>query len=289
MLTSRARPRPRHVTALVLWTAGALGLTGCHALVTPNAAERVEQVLRPAQPSRESVAIEIVLVRVPDARLPHLDDVWNQADEMILGASVRRELARNGLRAGVIGPAPPDGLTELLQIPTVAKEDDSLWQEITLDQRPTVTGRLTQMRPNTRTEINAPTTYDALSLFIGTDEGLVGRNYNQAQGVYALEWSPLPQGRIQVELTPELHHGSPRRQYAAGEGNDLKFQVAQTREIFDRLRIRAPLSAGQMLLISGDPKNRGSLGHFFHTMPTTEGGQQRIVLIRLAQVPDQGS
>jgi hypothetical protein len=233
------------------------------------------------------VAIEIVLVLVPDERLSHLDGVWRQADELILDAGTRRALARNGLRAGVIGPGPPEGLADLLQLDAATEDAERTWQSIPLDRSPTVTGRLKQMRPHTRTEIRAPTSYDEMSLFLGTDEGLVGANYVQAQGVYALQWSHLGSNRIQVELTPELLHGTPRRQFAAGEGNDWQMQTAQSREVFENLRIRAPLSAGQMLLVSGDPKNRGSLGHHFHTLPTTEGGQHRILLIRLAQVPDQ--
>lgn len=263
----------------------ALSTAGCQLFETPDAAEKFEKMLQTATPARESVYMEILLVLVPEERLDALEAVWLQADEQIVDAAVRRELARNGLRAGVIGPAPPDGLAELLQTDASPKVDESGWQSIPLDKDSTITGHRKQLRPHTRMEITAPAVYDELPLFIGTDSGVTGNDYKDAQGIYALQWSPLPQGRIEVELTPELQHGRYRRQYSPGEGNLLQVQMDKSREIFEKLRLRVPLSAGQMLLVSGDLQGSGSLGHHMHTLPTTDGPQHRLVLIRLAQVP----
>lgn len=278
----RLRLRPGYAWAACT----AVVCMGCQLFEPPDAAEQFETILHAARPSRGSVGLEILLVLVPEQRLDQLKEVWLQADEQIVDASTRRALARNGLRAGVIGPSPPRGLAEILQLDASPRGSEDAWQSIPLDKSPLITGHRKQLRPNKRMEIKAPSVIDKLPLFIGTDSGVTGDDFEAAQGVYALQWSPLPHGRIEIELTPELHHGRPRKQYAPGEGNDLQIRMAKSRKIFEELRLRVPLFAGQMLLISSDLKGSGSLGHHFHTLPTTDGPQHRIVLIRLAQVPE---
>ena len=56
--------------------------------------------LKPAQPSPDSVAMEIIWARFP-SNDPVLDDAaWREIDEAQIEPSVRRELVNNGLRAG---------------------------------------------------------------------------------------------------------------------------------------------------------------------------------------------
>jgi hypothetical protein len=262
------------------------GLGGCrlfetHDIATPSAA-----AIRAAAPSPDSITIEVLFVHIPDPQLARLDEVWLSADEQIIDPGVRRELARNGFRAGVIGPAPPRGLAELLQQEAGEPLPDSLWQSVPLDKRPTITGHRLSMRPHKRLEVQLEPVHDLAPLFVGTDLGLAGREYPLAQGKYALQWTHLPGGRIQVEVTPELHHGLPTTRYVVGDGIDMNRQVTKECDVFKQLRIQVPLAAGQMLLISSDDQGGGSLGHFFHWVPSPAGSQQRLVIVRLAQVPD---
>jgi hypothetical protein len=232
------------------------------------------------------VAIQTLLVLVPGQRLEQLEQLWLHADEQIVDAATRRELARNGFRAGVVGPSPPDGMAELLELDPSPETSSSPWQAQPLDKAPTVTGHLHHRPPNQRIEIQASAVYDELPLFVGGDAGLTGKIMERAQGLYALKWSPLPQGRVQIEVTPELHYGQPKTQYAPGEGNEWRYATARMKEVFEKLRIQVPLSAGQMLVISSDPRAIGSLGHHFHTLSAPDGQQHRLVVIRLVQVPE---
>jgi hypothetical protein len=262
-----------------------LALAGCRLFDSPDGAAASKSILRPARPSPDSVAVEVRLVLVPDRVLPKLDEIWLHADEQALEPDVRRELARNGFRAGIIGPAPPPGLSELLPLEGSVSATDDAWQSVPLDKQPAVTGHQFQLRPNKRVDIQASPVHDATPILVATDAGLTASDYELVQGLYALQWTPLPQDRIQIEVTPELHFGVPRNQYAAGAGHDLHRTVAKSRQVFEQLRMKAPLLAGQMLLISADPQAGGSLGHFFHTVPTSDGSQYKVVLIRLAQIP----
>lgn len=258
---------------------------GCRLFESAEPPPSNASVLRPAQASPDSVTIEVFLVRVPETRLAKLDEVWLHADEQVLDAQVRRELSRNGFRAGVIGPSPPPGLADLLQLDASAVVPDNLWQSVSLDKQAMITGHRKPMRPNKRLEIQLEPVHDVAPLFIATDAGLAGDDYELAQGQYAIQWTPLRQGRIRLEITPELDYGTPRNQYTVGEGYDIHRHVARNRKVFEQLRMHAPLSAGQMLIISGDGNGSGSLGHFYHSVPTSNGSEHRIILVRLAQVP----
>jgi hypothetical protein len=272
-------------TAWTLFVLAVLATSGCRLFESSDGPSTRQSILLPAKPSPGSVLIEVFLVLVPDSRLAQFEDVWRQADEQVLGAKVRRELSRNGFRAGIIGPSPPPGLADLLQLEASAAAADEPWQSVPVDKQPTVTGHRFQMRPHNRVQVQASAVHDAAPIFLATDAGLTGKEFSLVQGQYALKWKPLSQGRIEIEVAPELYHGLPKNQYTVGEGNDLFRQVAKEREVFEQLRIQAPLSAGQMLLISGDGKGGGSLGHFFHTVPSSDGDQHRLIVIRLTQVP----
>ena len=284
------RPEPAALSLLLI---ASLSLAGCRLFGDADELPDARLLLPPAKSSPESVTIEVRLVLVPDQRLARLDEIWRHADEQIIDSQIRRELARNGFRAGVIGPALPAGLAELLQLDapmeggTATPGEESTWQSVPLDRHVTVTGHRLQLRPHKRIEIQSSPVHDAAPLLFATDAGPVGNAYELVQGIYALQWSPQSPGRIEAELTPELHHGMPKNQYTVGAGHDILPSVGKQREVFEQLRVRAPLSAGQMLLISGDREGSGSLGHFFHTVPANEGDQHKLVLVRLAQVLQQ--
>ena len=277
-------PPSRLLGVLLYSLAAGTVLGGCHIFAEKEEPPNPKSLLRTATSSPSSVAIEVLLVLVAPERLGQLNDVWLHADEQIIAADTRRELARNGFRAGVIGPSLPPGFAELLELDATPMAEESPWQSLPLDRRATQ-HRFRQLRPKTRVEIQASSVHEEVPLFVSTDDGLVGDSYALAQAIYALQWTPLPQGRIEVEVTPELHHGQPATRYTPGEGHDWRMQVAKSREVFEQLQIRAALSAGQMLVISGEPESSGRLGHFFHTLSAADGNEHKFVIIRLAQVP----
>ena len=57
------------------------------------------------------------------------------------------------------------------------------------------------------------------------------------------------------------------------------------REVFDRLRISVKLAPGEMLVLMSLPDSGSRLGHYFHTVESADGPQQKLILIRLAEVP----
>src|SRR4029079_1961796 len=101
--------------------------------------------LKPAQPSPDSVAMEIIWARFP-ANDPVLDDAaWREIDETQVEPSVRRELLNNGLRAGVISGSVPTAIARVLHQGDSHADNDKkveAKQSADLNNDPIVHGRM---------------------------------------------------------------------------------------------------------------------------------------------------
>ena len=65
----------------------------------------------------------------------------------------------------------------------------------------------------------------------------------------------------------------------------LRMASQRNREVFDRLRLSVKLAPGEMLVLMSLPDAGSRLGHYFHTVDSADGPQQKLILIRLADVP----
>jgi hypothetical protein len=246
--------------------------------------------LRPAEPSPDSVTMEIIWARFP-ANDPQLNsDAWQEIDETQLSPAVRRELANNGFRAGVIGGTLPDPIARALnsgKLPAEVANSQSESADVDLTADPIVHGRLQQLRRNQRSEVQASEVYSSLPLLINNARELSGRTFAQAQAIYALRIDPKPDRTAIVELTPELHYGPLQWRWTRGEDDSGILRQAQVRdhEVFDQLRMSVRLAPGEMLVLMGLPDAGSRLGQYFHTTNSPEGPQQKLILIRLAGVP----
>jgi hypothetical protein len=246
-----------------------------------------QTLLKPARPSPDSVKMEIIWARFPANDPAVNDDAWRDIDETQLDLAVRRALIQNGLRVGVISGKMPDAISRALNQGEVPPEEaaaiDGETTELLPD--PIVRGRVRQMPRNQRYEIMASDLYPTLTLLLHGPDGLGGRPYQQAQAIYAMRVDPRPDQTALVELTPELHHGEARMRMTGGDEGVWHQAMQRDREVFDHLRMNVKLAPGDLLVIMG-LRNAGSrLGHYFHTVDSSDGPQQKMILIRLAEVP----
>lgn len=238
--------------------------------------------------------MEIIWARFP-ANDPVLEDAaWREIDETQIEPSVRRELTNNGLRAGVISGSVPPAIAKVLH-EGESPQDESPHQETQtattaksqtseLLTEPIVHGRKCRLRRNQRSEIQASEVYPTLPLLVSGGTELGGHTYAQAQAIYALRVDPRPDRTATVELTPEVHHGLPQLRYT-GEDGFLRQASLRDRKVFDRLRVSVKLAPGEMLVLMSLPDAGSRLGHYFHTVDSADGPQQKLILIRLAEVP----
>jgi hypothetical protein len=267
---------------------------GCQLFPADHPMLHGQSPLKPAPASADSVAMEIVWARFP-ANDPVLDDAaWHNIDETQIDPTVRRELVNNGLRAGVISGALPPTIDKVLHqgaqpdSPTKnsnAKSDTAKSQTPELLTEPIIHGRTRRLRRNERFEIQASESYASMPLLVNNGTELTGHTYEQADAIYALRVDPRPDRTAMVELTPELQHGAPRWRWTGGDDGVVHQASLKERQVFDRLRMSVKLAPGEMLVLMSMPDSGSSLGHYFHTVDSADGPQQKLILIRLAEVP----
>jgi hypothetical protein len=264
-----------------------VALSGCR-MFNDEALMQGRSPLQPARSSPDSVTMEIIWARFP-AGDPALNDyVWQDIDETQIAPAVHRELADNGFRAGVIGMSLPEPIARVIgqgEPPPEDSGDAAEGQTLNLAANPIVHGRVRQLRRNQRSEIQASDVLPSVPVLISGERELGGRTYEQAQAIYALKVDPQPDRSVLAELTPELHYGPPRIRWTGGDDGVLRQAPLREREVFDRLRLSVRLAPGEMLVLMSLPDAGSRLGHYFHTVDSSDGPQQKLILLRLAEVP----
>jgi hypothetical protein len=246
--------------------------------------------LRPARPSPDSMQMEVIWARCPVDDAEINDAIWSEIDETQVAPAVQRELARNGFRVGVIGATPPDGIARLLNMasaPAPAAQQNSA-QPVDLTHETKIHGSRRNLRRGERMEIRASENLASMPLLLSHGNELGGRTFRDAQAIYALTIDPQADQTVKLELTPEIHYGPSQLRWSGGEdGMDvvLRQLPMREREVFDSMRMDVRLAPGEMLILTGLKDCSCRPGHYFHTANSAAGREQKVVLIRLAQVP----
>lgn len=255
-----------------------LALAGCAAPAMEGGSP-----LRRAQMSPDSCVLEVFFVRFPFGDPEVNDRLWREVDEQQFPVGLRRRLARNGFRIGLLGGQVPVTLARLLELKDKAPPPGTPSQVnvAELDSDPRVVGWHLQVRSDRRKEIVTSAVHDRLTVLLSEPGQLTGQTYSQAQAVLGLRTRPLGDGRVRLELVPELHHGDVRRRYVGQQGM-LRLEAGKPRRVFEEMAFSATLAPGDMLLLSSLPNRPGSLGHHFLT---EEDGQleQKLLVLRLSQ------
>jgi hypothetical protein len=233
--------------------------------------------------SKDSCVLEIFFARFPfddpDANV----DLWQDVDEQHFPARLRKSLAGNGFRVGLVGGQMPMALSKLLELgDKPAPAGDAAETKVTdMKEEPTVLRRRLQTRAACRSEVVSSDTYDQLPVLIAADGQVCGETYCQAQAIWAVKAFPEADGRVRIELVPELHHDQTRQRWVGKQGM-LRLETSRPRRVFDDMAISATLSPGAMLVMTSLPNRTGSLGHHFFTEKNDQL-EQKLVVIRLAQ------
>ncbi len=262
---------------------------GCQ-LMSEEAVVQGTSPLRPVRPSPDSMQMEVIWARCPLDDAEMNDTVWSEIDETQVAPAVHRELARNGFRVGVISGTPPDAIARLLNMqaadPAAAKADGNQLVDVAHESK--IRGSRRNLRRGERMEIRASENLASMPLLIGRGRELGGRTFRDAQAIYALTIDPQPDQTVKLQVTPEIHYGPSKLRWSGGEDGMevvLRQLPMREREIFDSMRMEVRLSPGEMLILAGLPDSGCRPGYYFHTADSPGGREQKIVLIRLAQVP----
>ncbi len=277
-----------HTFRIAVSIVATIATVGCQSIGDPGELTS-DSLLKAAQSSPDAVTLDIYWARADRDDSEFADALWQGVQEDRIPVEVRCGLAAEGLRAGVVGGTPSEEIVRLLN------PDGKALDEIAESATPLtaaaakVTRRLRQLRLGTRLEIQASDTPRTMPLLRSTPDGLVGKTFADAQGIYAVELASSDANRAVLNISPELHYGQPRMKYTpAGPGMVVQ-QLARDVELFDHLRTEVALAPGEMLVVTSLPGSQSRLGGLFHHVESSEGKQQKYLLVRLSQVPQPKS
>jgi hypothetical protein len=244
--------------------------------------------LAPARMSPDSCVLDVFFVRVPFGDPRANEQLWQEVDEQLFAADLRARLMRNGFRVGVVEGQIPVVLSDLLELgDKPAPSDEVKGTNLTdLSTKPRVMRQHMQVKAGHPGEIVASGTYDQLPVLLCGQDSLSGETFNQAQGIFNLKTLPLPDGRVRIDVVPEVHYDQPRQRRVEDQGV-LRFDFSRPKRAFEEMALSTTLSPGGMLVMTSLPNRSGSLGHHFFT--ENEGRlEQKLLVIRLSQTQQDG-
>jgi hypothetical protein len=275
-------PLPSGRTALLLPAILALTLGGC-----TNPAVEGKSPLSAVQMSPDSCVLEVCFVRFPFGDPEANQQLWQEVDEQQFPAELRRRLSRNGFRLGLLDGQIPAALARLLEMKDEARPTGGTSQIdlAALDSEPPVKRHL-EIRAGQPKMIVTSGVYEQLPVLISESGELGGETYSQAQAVLVVKTFPQGDGRVRVELLPELQYGEVRQRWV-GQDAMWRLEAGRQRRVFEDMAFSATLSPGCMLLLSSLPDRPGSLGHHFFS-EDNGNPQQKLLVLRLAQTQHEG-
>ena len=264
----------------LLWLPLLAMVGACTTLGPPQGESPLEQVRMPP----ESCALDVFFVRFPLGEEEANVDLWNEIDEQQLPNEIRRELTRNGFRVGVSCGQMPMALARLLELEgkPVASGACQQVSVTALESAPKVVRHHAQVRAGRSRQIVPWGLQEELPVLLASADGVCGRSYPHAQPSLALTPFPERDGRIRLELVPELQYGDYVHRYA-GHQYAFRTELSRSQRAFDELAFSASLKAGDMLLIGSLPNRPGSLGDRFFTHDVSGRKEQKLLVIRLSQ------
>ncbi len=256
---------------------------------TPIRPEGGKSPLAHASMTPKTCVLDIFFVRFPFGEEEANGPLWDEIDEQHFPCDLRRKLAENGFRVGLVGGQMPAKLAQLMELenkPAPNGESGRI-NLADLETAPTVVHKHLQLPPGRRYPIVASNICDEMHVLTCGSEGLVGRTYPDAQAVFELRACPEPDGRIRLEIVPQLQYGQPQRRFVGSQGA-FRLETGPSKEAFDELTIPATLNAADMVVMSSLPDRLGSLGHRFFTRECSGHREQKLLVIRLSQTQHDG-
>jgi len=240
--------------------------------------------LSAARMSPDSVTLDVFFVRCPFGDAMANEELWQEIDEQQIPIETRRRLSANGFRAGLISGQMPICLSQLLELKgktaPIGGAQTTALTDVGSEEGPMWSHQ--QIRAGKRSEIVTSEIYAELPVLLSGPDGVSGETYRRAQGVVAVRAIPQKDGRVLLEVVPELHHGDVQRNISGSQGA-WRIDMARPRLAFDDMAISTYMTPGHMIVLSCLPNRLGSLGYHFLTTDSSGSLEQKLLVIRLSQ------
>jgi hypothetical protein len=258
-------------------------LTGCARWSQESVVETKKPVLAQPKMSPDSVVVETVVVRFPREQTEVLDTVWASVDESLLPMNLRRALAENGLRCGVLEKELPIGVRNRLNELSDSDTAGTLEQAGLAADIENLANRF-QCRAGMRKDVHIRREQRGPLIVIANREGnLEGASYEDASMLFDMRTVPHGDGTATISLVPEVQYGEPRKTFISS-GSGMRPEMRRDYQNWDRLKISIKLRPGQIMVLSsnGEPKAPNLGRAFFVTHTAEQTDEQAVLLVRLA-------
>ena len=237
--------------------------------VTGGAAQR---------PVAQTLPLEVFFLRCDQDHAGH-DELWSRVDEQVVGETVRRRLAANGLRAGILLGQLPEPILAALEPPVNAGEGGPAPPVNAADANPPVIRRVLRLLPGRESELVSLKSIADLVVLEQEEEGLRGGNYADAVPHFTLKAWPAADGRVRVDLVPVIRHGPLTRSFV-GEDGAFRVETSQRKRVLDRLKCEVTVPADGLLIVgpAGDPG--ASVGDALFRPRTQGRAETRLLALR---------
>jgi hypothetical protein len=253
-----------------------LPLAACTGCTHWNSTTPDQSLLEPPRMSPDSVVLEMAILDLTPDQDQVAATLWQAVDEQQLAPELRRRLAAQGLRCGIIGAHLPDwirtGLEEQNRCLQLHRSlGTAAPNQVTMQRR-------LQCRAGKERCIPVADRFQQLAI---RDQADRSTEYTDGQCHLVITADPLGDGRVAVELVPELHHGAPK-QHWLGQSGYFRAEVEKQRKRYDEFQVKSTLTPGQTLVLAarGEPE-RIACAVCESDSPTAPAG--RLILLRLAQ------
>jgi hypothetical protein len=253
--------------------------TGCRSLaLLPGGADAPTEEATgdaAARPAARTLPVEVVFVR-HEEHDPDLGvELWNEVDEQALDDVLRRRLAANGLRAGIVtGGLPPHLAARILP----DRVDQAATADLVATDAP-LSKRLLRLLPGRRGELLVASGIRELVLLEEREGQVRGGTFHDAAGLFELKLRPAADGRVRVGLVPEIRHGPLERSWVGEEGM-FRMEAGQRRHRRDDLAIGLDLREGDLLVLGCAGEKAATLGDALLRDQGGDRSTKRLLVIR---------
>lgn len=269
------RPPQAIASWLLPILAAAIAASGCSIVTSgivargPGADTRLAEAAA-HKPAPRTIPLEVTFVRYTADDVQLREEIWQHLDEHVIDGERRRALNANGLRAGVVTGQLPAELAARLSV----AEDDPVGID------PSHARQRLQLLPGRGSELVTATRLQSLVLLERRDGGVRGATYHDATPLFALDAHAAADGRVRLEVVPEVRHGPVEKSWA-GEDGAFRLETGQRRHRMEHLGIDVTIPGSGMLVVGcgGEPSTTVGDG-LLRERGDRDQGTARLIVIR---------
>jgi len=242
------------------------------------------EILHHSTSPPDTVAVDAYFVRIPFHDRELLRQLWSEVDEQLGIPQLRRELMTQGLRIGIQGVSLSPTLSKLINATAVPPptQDPTEVSVAELQKDPIVSRQAWQMMPGMQALLRPyRDSVPEMPLFWSDGGHFCGKTFKDAEGLIGITATPLRDGKVRFEITPEVVHGSMEATYNFQSGVIFQ-EVAKPKHVFYNLAFSLDLLPGQWIVIGPASENCSGIGRCFFTRDRGET-EQKVILLRLTR------